>query len=714
MKLQRLIPLALGLLLFTSSAIASPSALRSAPEGTRFAAILHGIGQLEPMLQEHLDSMASYGLEAPDMDRMLSELREKIPHVKKSKQNLLPALGLSEKGSIALYARQGAEGEPYFTVVLDVDDRKTFLKTIEWGFSQQSKVKMKKERLPGKGLLVTLTKKNEPKPMYLRFQGNIAAFSNELKAIDGVQFAGGSHFQDTAILESARLGVYFGADVENAVAEKLLPPSAASVKSARLYALFKPSAYEAKLDVTVQPEFQPFLSVLKPGEAGKRARAALSKLIGTDTDIWWRTSFDLQGIDTLAMTLLGNAYGEITKDFERRAGLPMATIASSFTGDELLRCNGSFSACIFAGGIRDREGAESLIRHFFAAVADSLNRRKTSSYELSVETRPLTSAGDHQMMVTTFSIREDLAKKAEKVKRAIEYLDNEEKLEAINEKLSEAMEDEEVERLMSDQSRLRRELNETLRYYGIEMRDALIEAREERARQKAGKKKKKARKKAKPMPFEPVATLHWGLSNDIVVFGTTTQAIETAMNSAAGESGPVALDDVTFIEAYQAQGSIADFIRQGMPFLRSLLPEPFIGGWAVRLIDAALLAQDQALEGRSRMQVTPTQVTIDGSASYLPAKGTRGYSAALDAAFKRAMKARYGGDIADSNRQLAKLALEHPDSPYGRKADGMAFRVDLAGVFLRLSTFGALMDSPAGRSLERHMRPFIEMIMRGL
>ena len=151
-----------------------------------------------------------------------------------------------------------------------------------------------------------------------------------------------------------------------------------------------------------------------------------------------------------------------------------------------------------------------------------------------------------------------------------------------------------------------------------------------------------------------------------------------------------------------------------MPFLRSLLPEPFIGGWAVRLIDAALLAQDQALEGRSRMQVTPTQVTIDGSASYLPAKGTRGYSAALDAAFKRAMKARYGGDIADSNRQLAKLALEHPDSPYGQKAAGMAFRVDLAGVFLRLSTFGALMDSPAGRSLERHIRPFIQTIMRGL
>jgi hypothetical protein len=672
---RALAPLFVMLLLAAPGALAKSTALEAAPADTDFGLVIHGLGQLEPMLDEHVDTMKHYGLDAPDIEMFLDMIRDTSPRLKKTRGPLAAELGLTETGSLAIYALPGEAHAPQVVAVMDVKERKKVIKTVKWLLAldptsdksgkAKAKIKVKKERLPGKGLLMTFQKADSETSLYLRFQGDLAAFSDNLKAIDAVQFAGGEPFLGSGVLADARIGFYAGLNTAGAIAMKMLPPAAASVKTAQLYTLFQGGRYEAKLDVEVEPDFEPFLSVLRPGASGKAARAAMSKLITERTDAWWRISLDLKALETLASNLLGKGYEKIEAKFERRTGLPLDLVNRSITGDQLVRCDGSFSSCVFTAGILDAGGAENLIRHFFAIVGDGLTENSTQ--EVSVETKSVSEAGEARHMVTTLSIRENLEKKAELLKEAHEWLRMDEKQRSLQDKLRAPQTEEE-------------------------------------------------KKNNKAEPFQPILSIHWGMTDKLVIFGTTPQAIQTAMK-ASSESAPAAsggkLDDLTFVGGYQARGGLSDVIRQAVPVLRGLLPKDFIGGSVIRMIDGLLVLHDEAVDGESSMRVSPTNVTLHGVATSLPTKGQKDYSATISEAYTQAMRDRYAGDIAQSNELLAKLALEHPNTPWGQKAKGMVFRTDLTGMFVNLGYLGALGNNPIAHKLIRQMEQAIAPMIRG-
>jgi len=206
------------------------------------------------------------------------------------------------------------------------------------------------------------------------------------------------------------------------------------------------------------------------------------------------------------------------------------------------------------------------------------------------------------------------------------------------------------------------------------------------------------------------------MTDKLLALGTTSHAIQSALKASVHGGAPGAepiLDDATFIAGYQARNGISSFIRQGIPAIRSLLPKDFIGGTIIRAIEGLLVLHDESVEGMSWLRVTPSRITLQGVATSLPTAGQKGYSAKQSAAYTEAMKLRYAGDLAESNRQLAKLALAHPTSPWGQKARGMVFRTDLAGIFFNLGSLSALFESPAGRNLQRQLGPMIHMLMRG-
>ena len=716
--------LSVGLLLLTTSALAQSNALRAAPAGTDVAVVLHGIGQIEPMVREHIESMERYGLDAPDLDFYLNELRKLSKRFKKARGPLVESMGLSATGSIAVYAQPGADGHADVTVVMDVKDRKALIKSMEWllNLNQKStksgkaKVTSKKERLPGKGLLVSFEKPSQKNPLYLRFQGNLAVVSEKLPAIDRVQFAGGAPFPGSEALEGARIGFFAGLNTPGAIKMDMLPAAAAGVKTAQIHTLLREGRYEAKLDVEVEAEFEPFLSVLRPGAAGKAARASMSKLVSDRSDLWWRSSVDLKALETLASNLLGKGFEKVGERFEKRAGLPLTMVAKSMSGDQLVRCDGSFSNCVAVAGVLDAEGAEELVRHFFALAGDLAAR--DADHEISVETKGTSSDGDQRMFVTTFSVREDPEKKAKRLEKAHEYLRYEKRTQELHAALSKASQKDDGDTL----SRLNEELqtvNREMHDKGLQQmqwneRDSIEEARKELAQNKGKKKKRRAKKNKQP--FEPILNIHWGMTDKLLALGTTSHAIQSALKASVHGGAPGAepiLDDATFIAGYQARNGISSFIRQGIPAIRSLLPKDFIGGTIIRAIDGLLVLHDESVDGMSWMRVTPNRITLEGVAASLPTAGRKGYSAEQSAAYTEAMKLRYAGDLAESNRQLAKLALAHPTSPWGQKARGMVFRTDLAGIFFNLGSLSALMESPAGRNIQRQLGPMIHMFMRG-
>jgi hypothetical protein len=722
---RALAPLFVMLLLAAPGALAKSTALEAAPADTDFGLVIHGLGQLEPMLDEHVDTMKHYGLDAPDIEMFLDMIRDTSPRLKKTRGPLAAELGLTETGSLAIYALPGEAHAPQVVAVMDVKERKKVIKTVKWLLAldptsdksgkAKAKIKVKKERLPGKGLLMTFQKADTETSLYLRFQGDLAAFSDNLKAIDAVQFAGGEPFLGSGVLADARIGFYAGLNTAGAIAMKMLPPAAASVKTAQLYTLFQGGRYEAKLDVEVEPDFEPFLSVLRPGASGKAARAAMSKLITERTDAWWRISLDLKALETLASNLLGKGYEKIEAKFERRTGLPLDLVNRSITGDQLVRCDGSFSSCVFTAGILDAGGAENLIRHFFAIVGDGLTENSTQ--EVSVETKSVSEAGEARHMVTTLSIRENLEKKAELLKEAHEWLRMDEKQRSLQDKLRAPQTEEENNRLNKEASALADEMRvRGLDSYPHRHPDSIEAAREEQRQAKASKGKKKKKKNNKAEPFQPILSIHWGMTDKLVIFGTTPQAIQTAMK-ASSESAPAAsggkLDDLTFVGGYQARGGLSDVIRQAVPVLRGLLPKDFIGGSVIRMIDGLLVLHDEAVDGESSMRVSPTNVTLHGVATSLPTKGQKDYSATISEAYTQAMRDRYAGDIAQSNELLAKLALEHPNTPWGQKAKGMVFRTDLTGMFVNLGYLGALGNNPIAHKLIRQMEQAIAPMIRG-
>lgn len=725
---RALVPLFLMTLLAAPGALAKSTALEAAPADADFGLVIRGLGQLEPMLDEHVDTMKHYGLDAPDIEMYLDMLRDTSPRLKKTRGPLASELGLTETGSLAIYALLGEGLDPQVVAVMDVKERKKVIQTVEWLLTldppshksgkSQAKIKVKKERLPGKGLLMTFQKAGSKTSLYLRFQGGLAAFSDNLKAIDAVQFAGGEPFLGSGVLADARIGLYAGLKTAGAIAMKQLPQAAASVKTAQLYTLFRDGRYEAKLDVEVEPDFEPFLSVLRPGPSGKAARAAMSKLITERTDAWWRMSLDLKALETLASNLLGKGYDKIEEKFERRTGLPLDLVNRGITGDQLVRCNGSFSSCVFTAGILDAGGAESLIRHFFAIVGDGLTENSTQ--EVSVQTESVSGTEEARHMVTTLSIRENLEKKAELLKRAHEYLRFEEERNAFQVKIQEAYGDDKPDLAAALQAEsnlfIEKHTKTGLVKFRWEHSDRIDAAREVEREAKASKGKKKRAKKKKAEPFQPVLSIHWGMTDKLVIFGTTPHAVQTALE-ASSESAPAAsggkLDDLTFVGGYQARGGLSGVIRQAVPVLRGLLPKDFIGGSVIRMIDGLLVLHDESVDGESYMRVSPTNVTIQGVATSLPAKGQKAYSAPISEAYTHAMRARYAGDLAQSNEELAKLALEHPNTPWGQKAKGMVFRSDLTGMFVNLGYLSALGSNPIARGLIRQLEQAIAPMTQG-
>ena len=726
---RTLAPLFLVALLTAPGAMANTTALEAAPADTSFGLVIRGLGQIEPMLHEHADTMGRYGLEAPDIEKFLDMIRESSPRLKKTRGPITTELGLAQTGSLAVYARPSETPEPYVVVVTDVSDRTKMIKTLRWSVAlgangqdsgkSKGKVTVKKERLPGKGLLVTVQEAGGKPPFYVRFQGDLAALSNKLEAIEAVQFSGGEPFLGSAVLADARIGFYVGLKTAGAIAMKMLPPAAAGVKTAQLYSLLQDGRYEAKLDVDVESDFEPFLSVLRPGAKGEAARAAMSALITDRTDAWWRVSLDLQALETLASSMLGPGYDEIAETFDRRTGLPLDLVNRSITGDQMVRCDGSFSSCVITAGILDPRGAERLIRHFFAILGDGI--AENSQQEVSVETETVKGTAEARHMVTTVSIRENLEKKAELLKEAHVWLRIDNRQRALRGEIYEAQvagNTEKAQALEKEDAELGEERQKRgLDSYQWQHPERLEEARKELREAKASKGKKKSRKKKKAEPFQRVLSIHWGITDKLVVFGTTTRAVETAMKATGAATAPTSagkIDDLTFVGGYQARGGLSDIIRQAVPVIRSLLPRGFIGGSVIRVVDGLLVAHDESVDGESYLRVSPTNITLHGVATSLPAPGQPGYSASISESYTLAMRDRYAGDLAQSNEALAKLALEHPKTPWGQKAQGMVFRADLTGMFVNLGTLSALGSSPWSRNLTRYLEQVFGSLLRGL
>ena len=127
---RALAPLFLIILLAAPGALAKSTALEAAPADTDFALVIHGLGQLEPLLDEHVDTMKRYGLDAPDIEMFLDMLREASPRLKKTRGPLAAELGLTEAGSLAVYALLGQAPDPQVVAVMDVKERKKVIKTV--------------------------------------------------------------------------------------------------------------------------------------------------------------------------------------------------------------------------------------------------------------------------------------------------------------------------------------------------------------------------------------------------------------------------------------------------------------------------------------------------------------------------------------------------------------------------------------------------------
>jgi hypothetical protein len=652
----RTLLVALAILATPVPALAGPSALEVTPPDTVFAMAFRGLGQLQPLLDEHGERMVELGLEDPGMDRLWKFLRKELSGLRLRRGPLAPALGLAPEGAIAFYFTK-IDDEDLGVIVLDVSDRSALIRTLTWLMEEAShpptgekaKVRVKRTKLPSGGLDVEFTSEHGSDPLYARFQGSIVALSDAPAALQRVPFGGGAHYPGMEVLAApeARFGFFLGVSLETGVRVGIFPAPAMTVPWVRYHGVMGATTFSAELVAEIAPDMDPYMAILKPGARGAKARTAMAGLVSGLSDVWGRFSYDLEGIQTLAKNLLGGGFKEIEDGFEENTALELKSVVSAFTGDHLLRCDGSLSTCIFAMGVGDREAASEVFRHLFAAAGDAIT--KESGVDVTVDTRvSATPRRGHRRFTTTFSILIDL--------------------------------------------------------------DADLHE----ASPSDGPAKKRRRKtKWKASDLRPVYALHWGLSNDLVVFGATPQAIDAALGvaSAAPPVSPAAEglvgDDLSLIAGYQAAGEVGDLIRQFLPVLRGILPAKFEAGVAVRIIDGLVMSHDHLVDAASFLRIDGSRVTLRGVSHALPGVGDPGYVEQVSKAYDAALRARYSGDIAQSNRLMARLAFDHGDTPWGRKADNFAFVTEGLGTIVYAAYLAAMLDSSGS---ERMMEDLMQEI----